>query len=68
MKASTEKFQFNILSRNVHRKYNWLIDSHVIVEFSEVELLGLIIDNKLTKSALQIYAKQSYTNSMDSVK
>ena len=48
MKANPEKFQFMILSKTRRLEYNLLIDSNVIKESADVELLGLIIDNKLS--------------------
>ena len=48
VKANPEKFQFVILSKTKHPEYNLLIDSNVIKESADVELLGLIIDNKLS--------------------
>ena len=48
MKANPEKFQFMILSKTRRPEYNLLIDSNVIKESADVELLGLIIDNKLS--------------------
>ena len=48
MKANPEKFQFMILSKTRRPKYNLLIDSDVIKESADVEMLGLIIDNKLS--------------------
>ena len=48
MKANLEKFQFMILSKTMRPEYNLLIDSNVIKESADVELLGLIIDNKLS--------------------
>ena len=35
-----------IRSKNGRPKYNLLIDSDVIKESAEVELLGLVVDNK----------------------
>ena len=37
-----------IESKNRYPKYNSLIDSNVVKESAEVELLGLVIDNKLS--------------------
>ena len=37
-----------ILSKTRRPEYNLLIDSNVIKESADVELLGLIIDNKLS--------------------
>ena len=48
MKANPEKFQFMILSKTRRLEYNLIIDSNVIKEPADVELLGLIIDNKLS--------------------
>ena len=47
MKAKAEKFQFMFLSNARRLEYNFLIDSNVIKESADVELLGLIVDNKL---------------------
>ena len=46
MKANPEKFQFFILSKNRHPEYNLLIYSNIIKESADVEMLGLIADNK----------------------
>ena len=48
MKANPEKFQFMILSKTRRPKCNLLIDSNVVIESADVELRGLIIDNKLS--------------------
>ena len=48
MKTNPEKFQFIILSKTRRPEYNLLIDSNVIKESADVELLGLIVDNKLS--------------------
>ena len=37
-----------VLSKTRRPEYNLLIDSNVIKESADVELLGLIIDNKLS--------------------
>ena len=67
MKANPEKFQFMILSKTRRLEYNLLIDSNVIKESTDVELLGLIIDNKLSfEKHISRYAKQRHTNSMHS--
>ena len=47
MQANPEKFQFMILGKTRRPEYNLLIDSNVIKESADVELLGLIIDDKL---------------------
>ena len=46
MKANPEKFQFFIQSKNRHPEYNLLIYSNIIKESADVEMLGLIADNK----------------------
>ena len=46
MKSKPEKFQFMFLSKVRRPEYNFLIDSNVIKESADVELLGLIVDNK----------------------
>ena len=48
MKANPEKFQFMILSKTSRPEYNSLIDSNVVKETVDVEMLGLIVDNKLS--------------------
>ena len=48
MKANPEKFQFMILSKTRRPEYNLLIDSNVIKESADMELLRLIINNKLS--------------------
>ena len=48
MKANSEKFQFLILSKTRRPEYSLLIDSNPIKESADVELLGLIVDNKLS--------------------
>ena len=48
MKANPEKFQFMILSKTRCTQYNLLIDSNVIKESADVEMLVLIKDNKLS--------------------
>ena len=40
MKANPEKFQFVILSKTGLAQYNLLIDSNVIKESADVEMLG----------------------------
>ena len=40
------KFQTMILSKSKSPKYIFLIDSNVRTEFPDIELLGLITDNK----------------------
>ena len=46
MKANPENFQFMIPSKTRRPKYGLLVDSNVIKESMDVELLRLIIDNK----------------------
>ena len=48
MKANPKKFQFMILSKTSRGKYNLLIDSDVIKNSADAELLGLIMDSKLS--------------------
>ena len=48
MKANHEKFQFMIPSKTRRPEYNFLIHSTVQREFADAELLGLIIDYKLS--------------------
>ena len=48
MRANPEKFQFMILSKSRRPEYNFLIGSNVIKVSTDVEFLGLIIDNKLS--------------------
>ena len=48
MKANPKKFQFTILSKTMQLEYNLFIGSNVIKESADVELLGLIINNKLS--------------------
>ena len=48
MKANPEKFQFMILRKTRRPEYNLLIDSNVIKESADMELLRLIINNKLS--------------------
>ena len=48
VKANPEKFQFMILSKTRRPEYNLLIDSNVIKESADVEMLKLIVDNKLS--------------------
>ena len=48
MKANPEKFQFMILSKTRCTQYNLLIDSNVIKESADVEMLVLIKGNKLS--------------------
>ena len=48
MKAKHKKFQFMILSKTRCPEYILLIDSNVIKESADVEMLGLIVDNKLS--------------------
>ena len=48
MKANPEKFQFMILNKTRWPQYNLLIDSNVIKESADVEMLVLIKDNKLS--------------------
>ena len=48
VKAYPEKFQFMILSKTRRPEHNLLIDSNVMKESADMELLGLIIDNKLS--------------------
>ena len=47
MKANPEKFQFMILRKTRRPEFDLLIDSNVIKESADVEILGLIADNKL---------------------
>ena len=50
-------------------KYNLVIGSNFIKESADVELMGLIIDNKLSfENILQNYAKKRHSNSMHSGK
>ena len=48
MKVNPRKFQFLILSKIRRSEHSLLIDSSAIKESTDVELLGLIIDNKLS--------------------
>ena len=48
MKANPEKFQFMILSKTRRPLYSLLIDSNVMKESADVEMLGLIVDKKLS--------------------
>ena len=48
IKANPEKFQFMILSKTRRSEYYLLIDSNIMKESADVELLRLIIDNKLS--------------------
>ena len=48
MKANPEKFQFIILSKTTRPEYNLLIDLNVIKKAADVEMLGLIEENKLS--------------------
>ena len=48
IKANPEKFQFMILSKTRRSEYYLLIDSNIMKESADVELLGLIIDKKLS--------------------
>ena len=48
MKANPEKLQFMILSKTRRLQYNLLVDSNVIEVSADVELLRLIINNKLS--------------------
>ena len=48
MKANPEKFQFMILSKTRRPEYNLLIDSNVIKRSPDVQLLRLVVDNKLS--------------------
>ena len=45
---NSERFQLMILSKTRHLKYDLSIDSNVINESSGMELVGLIIDKKLS--------------------
>ena len=47
MKANPEKFQFMILRKTRRPEFDLLIDSNVIKESADVEILGVIADNKL---------------------
>ena len=50
-------------------KYNLVIGSNFIKESADVELMGLIIDNKLSfENISQNYAKKRHSNSMHSGK
>ena len=65
MKANLEKFQFMILSKTRCPEYNLLIDLLVIKESANMEILRLIIDNKLSfEKYIAKYAKQRLTNFM----
>ena len=48
MKANPEKSQFMILRKTRRPEYNLLIDSNIIKESADMELLRLIINNKLS--------------------
>ena len=48
MKANPEKFQFIILGKTTRPEYNLLIDLNVIKKAADVEMLGLIEENKLS--------------------
>ena len=48
MKVNSEKFQFMILSKTRCPEYNLLIDSNVTKQSGGVEMLRLIVDNKLS--------------------
>ena len=52
MKANPRKFQFMFLSKTRRPEYNLLIDSNVIKEPAEKEMLGLVLDNKLSPEKL----------------
>ena len=62
MKGNPEKFQFMILSKTKRPEYNLLTDSNVIKESNDVEVLGFIIDNKLSfeKRIAKLYQTASY--------
>ena len=62
MKANPEKFQFLILSKTSRPEYNLLIDSNVIKESTDVGMLGLIVDNKLSfeKNIARLCQSASY--------
>ena len=45
---NSERFQLMILSKTRHLKYDLSIDSNVINESSGMELVGLIINKKLS--------------------
>ena len=47
MKGNPEEFQFIILIKTRPPEYNLLIDSNVIKESADAEMLRLIVDNKL---------------------
>ena len=69
MKANSAKFQFIIESKNRCPAINVPIDSNVVNESAEVELLELGIDKKIvSKNILQNHAKHHHTNSMHSGK
>ena len=53
MKANSEKFQFIIESKNRCPTNNAPIDSNVVTESTEVELLELGIDNKIPNTIIQ---------------
>ena len=48
MKANSERFKFLIVSKTRRHGYGLLIDSNVTIKSACVQLLGLIIDNKLS--------------------
>ena len=48
MEANPEKFQFIILSKTTRPEYNLFIDLNVIKKAADVEILGLIEENKLS--------------------
>ena len=48
IKANPEKFQLMILSKTRRLEYNVLIDFNVTKESADVEMLGLVVDNKLS--------------------
>ena len=48
MKANPDRFQFLIVSKTRCQGYNLLMDSNVIIKSAGLELVGLIVDNKLS--------------------
>ena len=52
MKAYPKKIQFMILSNTRRPQYYLLIESNVIKESPDVEILGLIVGNKLSLEQL----------------
>ena len=62
MKANTEKFQFMILSKTRRPEYNSLIDSNVITESANLNVLRLTVENKLSfeKHIAKLYQTAPY--------